>query len=307
MAQSRVSAPGDNAIGSRAADLGAWDKLQLGWLDYEIVVPGQRRTLELGPHEYNTKKPQAAVVVLPDKPVTTDLGAPFAGSKQWYSGSGDDLERDHVALGHAPRRRGIPVLPGPLEHRGLRRRPVRLRVRRGDDGTGWKADRPATSPRRPRATASTATRRPGRPRTFDLSAYAGKTVGLRVRYSTDGAAQGQNPDVPSGIFVDDIVLTAGGNTLLQDGAETSPNGWTLDGFASVGCEDRHGLLPAVLHREQPRVRVASTSTSRPARTTSGSSTSPTWRSTSPTRTACSSRSGTPPRATTTRASTRVRD
>ncbi len=79
MAQSRVSAPGDNAIGSRAADLSAWDKLQLGWLDYEIVVPGQRRTLELGPHEYNSKKPQAAVVVLPDKTVTTDLGAPFAG------------------------------------------------------------------------------------------------------------------------------------------------------------------------------------------------------------------------------------
>ena len=41
MAQSRSSAPGDQGIGTRAADLGAWDKLQLGWLDYEIVVAGQ--------------------------------------------------------------------------------------------------------------------------------------------------------------------------------------------------------------------------------------------------------------------------
>ena len=85
MAQSRVSAPGDNAIGNRAGDLAAWDKLQLGWLDYEIVVAGQRRTLELGPHEYNPKKPQGVVVVLPDKTVTTDLlprpRAPSSGGR----------------------------------------------------------------------------------------------------------------------------------------------------------------------------------------------------------------------------------
>ena len=49
MAQSRVSKPGDNAIGDRAADFGAWDKLQLGWLDYETVVAGQKKTLDLGP------------------------------------------------------------------------------------------------------------------------------------------------------------------------------------------------------------------------------------------------------------------
>ena len=33
---------------------------QLGWLDYEITVAGQTRTLELGPHEYNSPKAQAA-------------------------------------------------------------------------------------------------------------------------------------------------------------------------------------------------------------------------------------------------------
>ena len=42
MAQSRLVAPRTTrASATRAGDLGAWDKLQLGWLDYEIVVAGQ--------------------------------------------------------------------------------------------------------------------------------------------------------------------------------------------------------------------------------------------------------------------------
>ena len=65
MAQSRASAPGDQGIGTRAADLGAWDKLQLGWLDYEIVPAGQTRTLDLGPHEYNSAKAQGRRLAAP--------------------------------------------------------------------------------------------------------------------------------------------------------------------------------------------------------------------------------------------------
>ena len=42
-------------------------------------------------------------------------------------------------------------------------------------------------------------------------------------------------DLTPGIFVDDIKVTAGGPRCLADGAETSPNGWTLDGFTSVGA------------------------------------------------------------------------
>ena len=39
MAQSRLSGKGE-PIGTRAGDLSAWDKLQLGWLDYEVTVAG---------------------------------------------------------------------------------------------------------------------------------------------------------------------------------------------------------------------------------------------------------------------------
>jgi immune inhibitor A len=234
MSQSRNSAPGDNAIGSRAADLGAWDKLQLGWLDYEIVAPGQRRTLELGPHEYNSTKAQAVVVNLPDKRVTTDLGAPATGSKQWYSGAGDDLESTmsrsvtlpagSASLSFKARWNIEDCGPDACDYAyvevndGTGFKAIAGNITKAAEGNGIDGYQPAWTPA-----------------TFDLSAYAGKTVTLRVRYSTDGAAQGTNPDVVSGIFVDDIVLTANGTTVLTDGAETSPNGWTLDGFSSVGA------------------------------------------------------------------------
>ena len=39
----------------------------------------QTRTLDLGPHEYNSAKAQGVVVPLPQKPVTTQLGAPRGG------------------------------------------------------------------------------------------------------------------------------------------------------------------------------------------------------------------------------------
>ena len=60
-----ASGTGEAAIGTRAADLGAWDKLQLGWLDYEVVPAGTTRALDLGPHEYNSAKAQGVVVPLP--------------------------------------------------------------------------------------------------------------------------------------------------------------------------------------------------------------------------------------------------
>jgi immune inhibitor A len=90
MAQSRLNAA-DEPIGSRPGDIGAWEKLQLGWLDYETIATKESRTIEMGPQEYNTAKAQGAVVVLPKKNVTTDNGAPASGSKQFHSGAGDDL------------------------------------------------------------------------------------------------------------------------------------------------------------------------------------------------------------------------
>ena len=234
MAQSRVSAPGDNAIGSRAADLGPWEKLQLGWLDYDIVAPGQQRTLELGPHEYNSDKPQAVAVVLPDKQVATSLGAPASGERQWWSGSDDDrtatLSRE-VTLPEGPAQLAFAARWN-IEDCGAD--PCDYAFVEVDDGSGFSAVAGSiTDPDEGNGIDGLQVAWVNA--TFDLSAYAGKTVRLRIRYTTDGAVRGQDTTRPAGIFVDDVVLTAGGQQVLADGAESGTGGWTLDGFRAVGA------------------------------------------------------------------------
>ncbi|MGS0684836.1 immune inhibitor A domain-containing protein [Nakamurella sp. GG22] len=234
MAQSRLGAKNEQWIGDRAGDLGAWNKLQLGWLDYEVRVAGQRETMELGPEEYNSSKPQALVVVLPQKQVTTELGAPAEGMKQWWSGAGDDLDNS------MSRQVTLPAGPASLSFQ------ARWNIEDCDDdpcdyayvevntGGDWTAI-PGSITKPAEGNGIDGISDGWVPATFDLSAYAGQTIGVRVRYLSDGAVQGQDEDAVSGIFVDDITLTAGGQTLLEDGAETSPNGWTLDGFSSVAA------------------------------------------------------------------------
>ncbi|GAA2722104.1 immune inhibitor A domain-containing protein [Cellulomonas aerilata] len=233
MAQSRVSAPEDDALGSRAADLGPWEKLQLGWLDYEIVAPGQKRTLELGPHEYNSDKPQAVAVVLPDKPVVTQLGAPATGERQWWSGNDDDYE--------ATMTREVVLPDGPasltfaarwnIEDCGAD--PCDYAFVEVDDGTGFKAIAGSIT-KAAEGNGIDGVQEEWVDATFDLSAYAGSTIGLRFRYSTDGAATGQDADLPAGIFIDDVVVTAGGTAIVTSGAEAGDTGWALDGFQAVG-------------------------------------------------------------------------
>ncbi|MDP5184661.1 immune inhibitor A [Blastococcus sp. BMG 814] len=86
-----------DGIGTQPIHMGAWEKLQLGWLNYEVVAPGESANLRLGPSAYNSKENQAAVVVLPDKEVTATIGTPFEGEDFWYSGSGDNLDRSMLA------------------------------------------------------------------------------------------------------------------------------------------------------------------------------------------------------------------
>ncbi|MGY1672351.1 immune inhibitor A domain-containing protein [Geodermatophilus sp. SYSU D00710] len=89
-----------DGIGTRPTHMGAWEKLQLGWLDYEVVRPGATANVRLGPSTATTKQAQALVVLLPDREVTTDIGDPYEGADFWYSGQGDDL--DHTMLTAKP-------------------------------------------------------------------------------------------------------------------------------------------------------------------------------------------------------------
>jgi len=232
MAQSRVSAEGDQAIGSRAADLSAWDKLQLGWLDYEVVVAGQRRTLELGPHEFNTNEAQAAVVVLPQKEVVHELGAPAAGANQWYSGAGDEYEATLSRQVSLPAGTASLTFQARWNIEDCGPDPCDYAYVEVDNGSGWTAI-PGSIGTAAEGNGIDGVQDDWAGATFDLSAYSGSTVGLRFRYSTDGAVQGQDPDLPSGIFLDEIAVNAGGQVVFTDGAEQGDNGWTVDGFSAA--------------------------------------------------------------------------
>lgn len=83
---------GQDSIGNAPSHMGAWEKFQLGWLNYEVAYAGQRSEHKLGPMETNTKQAQALFVVLPDKEVLVNIGTPRYGANYYYSGSGDNLD-----------------------------------------------------------------------------------------------------------------------------------------------------------------------------------------------------------------------
>ncbi|GAB2669210.1 immune inhibitor A domain-containing protein [Kribbella swartbergensis] len=227
MAQSRVGKPSDGGIGEQAADLGAWDKLQLGWLDYEIVAAGQNRTVELGPHEYNSKKAQGLVVTLPKKERVNVLVPPAAGSKSWWSGAGNMFTHTMNRQVAIPAGTTTLAFKANWDIEDCGTTACDYAYVEVNDGTGYKPI--AGNITNPAEGNGIDGKSNGWvDATFDLSAYAGKTIGLQFRYTTDPAAGGK------GFFADEIKVTSGATTLVSSGAEASPEGWTLNGFSAMG-------------------------------------------------------------------------
>ncbi|WP_405094118.1 immune inhibitor A [Micromonospora sp. NBC_01392] len=232
MAQSRLGAKNDAGIGDRGGDLGAWNKLQLGWLDYEVVVAGQKRTLELGPQEYNSAKAQAAVVVLPQRAYEFQNGKPFEGTKQFFSGNEDDLNT---------------TMTRSIDLTGKSSAAVSMKGRYSieadfdylffeastDGGQNW-VSLPGTANGQALKEIS-----PGRYAldgssdgnwvdvNVNLDSVVGKAVQFRLRYQTDGGVS------EGGFYGDALTVTADGQTLLTDGAEAGAPGWTLNGWSIV--------------------------------------------------------------------------
>ncbi|WP_203785311.1 immune inhibitor A domain-containing protein [Paractinoplanes rishiriensis] len=232
MAQSRLGAAGDQAIGTKPGDLGAWNKLQLGWLNYTTVKAGKKKLVNLGPEEYNTKKPQAVVVDLGQKTVTSDLGAPAAGTKQFFSGNADDLNN---ALTHAVdltgKTSGAVTLQGRYE---IEEDYDYLYFEASTDGgTTWTklngtvngAALPVDGSGQPALTGSSGGAWANI--AIPLNAYAGQAIQFRLHYLTDGGVSA------GGFFGDELTITADGATVLADGAEGTTT-WALDGFSIVG-------------------------------------------------------------------------
>ncbi len=94
---------GGDTTGDDPTDLGAWELLQLGWLDqqgvdgpgpfYDLYGPGDVASGTLSRNVPATNEgPQAAIVELPPNEVEETIGEPFAGEKMFWSGRGDNVE-----------------------------------------------------------------------------------------------------------------------------------------------------------------------------------------------------------------------
>lgn len=234
---------GEDTIGELPDDLGAWEKLQLGWLDYDVTGAGTRSTHRLGASalEYpegatgngRGDASQALIVELPDKTVTTQIHEPAQGETQWWSGSGDDLSN---TLSRTVDLSG--ATSASLDLTGwwsIEEDYDYLYVEVSTDGGGtWTAldgtadgdpittDGAGRSALTGEASGQTAL-------SYPLGAYAGQSIELRFRYQTDGSVS------ETGFTADEITITADGEEILTDDAESDVGGWTAEGFSRVGA------------------------------------------------------------------------
>ncbi len=215
-------------IGDAPTDMGAWERLQMGWLDaqggkgpfYEVVQPGQKKAVQLGPNTPNTKKPSAVITLLPDKKVNRDIGAPASGSGQYYSNMGDEIDHTMTAS---------------VDGGGTLTAKVNYDIEADWDYAYLEASSNGTDFTPVQTSRSTTTNPNGQNFGYgitgstngawvDLTAtLPADTTAVRWRYWTDVAV------TEFGIKVDDITLDG---TVIGDG-ETA-DGWTYDGFVQTG-------------------------------------------------------------------------
>ncbi|MER5537893.1 immune inhibitor A domain-containing protein [Streptomyces mirabilis] len=224
---------GKNAIGDLPGDMNSWDKLQLGWLNYDTAKAATKSKHKLGVAEYNTKNKQALVVSLPDKAVTTEIVAPAQGSTQWWSGSGNDLKNTLTrSVDLTGKSSAALTLDGWYDiEADFDYLYTEVST---DGGANWTAlDGTVDGQPIPRdgsgKPALTGTVDAYKKLSFPLDTYAGQKIDLRFRYQSDGGV------ALKGFTADEIAVTADGSALFSDNAETADAAWTAAGFSRVGA------------------------------------------------------------------------
>jgi immune inhibitor A len=207
---------GTDSIGTTPGYMGAWEKLQLGWLDHKVVPYGTDTTVKLGPADLASKTNyQALVVPLPERTVTAKRNTPHSGTAEWWSGFDDNLNSTlarTVDLTKATTSASVSAwVQGNLE-KGYDYLYAEVST---DGGANWKQIGSPTDGR----FAWTQT-------SWDLSAYKGSSVQFRFRVATDGG-------VSSEAFIDDVAVTVDGVAGAVDDVEGGAGAWTAKGFSII--------------------------------------------------------------------------
>jgi immune inhibitor A len=221
-------------LGSSPVGATVWEKWMLGWANVGVAHAGKSSSHRLSASVLSTKQRQGLQVVLPDKVLSEQIGAPHSGSWLYDSNHGNDLDNTMtktVTLGAGPISASFwanydietcwdyAYLQVSTDG-GANFVNVHTSASSAENTNGQNFGEGITG----RSGAPFVCDAVGGARTWtqvtaDLSAYANSTIQLRFRYWTDGAAVGQ------GFQVDDLEITG----QAADGAETDL-GWTFDGF-----------------------------------------------------------------------------
>ncbi|SCE81695.1 immune inhibitor A domain-containing protein [Micromonospora mirobrigensis] len=225
---------GKDDIGSTPGYMDPWSKLFLGWLNHSTVEYGKGSTqVTLGPAgDSDGPKAQAVLVNLPAQTQTTKYNTPFGGSYEWWGGAADsanntltrtidltgattasissklsyEIEEDYDYLFAEVSTDGGATWT-PLKNNLHDTRSTDGTLEDGIDGSSNGAWVDST---------------------YDLSAYAGKSITFRYRYATDGGLH------YAGAFLDNISLTRNGAVAWTDDAETLSADWAVKGFTRMG-------------------------------------------------------------------------
>ncbi|MFC0029353.1 immune inhibitor A domain-containing protein [Micromonospora chaiyaphumensis] len=219
---------GTDDIGSTPGYMDPWSKLFLGWLNHSTVDYGSGTTqVTLGPAgDSDGPKAQAVVVNLPAQTQTTNYNTPFGGSYEWWGGSADDLNAS---------------LTRTLDLTGATSASITSKLQYDieedydylyaevstDGGATW-ADVKNNLVDAGDSGIDGSSNGAWVDSTYDLSAYAGKSVLFRYRYATDGGVHFAGP------FLDNISLTKNGAVAWTDDAETLAAEWTAKGWTRMG-------------------------------------------------------------------------
>ncbi|KGX93034.1 protease [Pontibacillus halophilus JSM 076056 = DSM 19796] len=220
--------------GTEPTGFSAWSKEFLqashggNWLKYDEVdlEDIDNKGFEMYLDQANTKgtNPDALRINLPDK--ATKINEPFEGEYEFFSGSGDNLNNSlsfNVDLSNAK--------SSELSFKAwydIETDWDYASVQVSEDGQSW-----TTVPGNITTTSNPNGSNPGDGITgnsngwvdanFDLSQYRGKSIQVKINYSTDAAVS--NP----GLYVDNIVVSVDGSEVLTDGAEGESK-VNLEGF-----------------------------------------------------------------------------
>jgi immune inhibitor A len=222
--------------------LGAWEKFQLGWLDYDVVRAGNNSEHKLRPNSADGRRNDGLIVLLPNKHVQLELGDPCGtcGERYFFSDSGNDIET---------------TMTRAVDGGGALTAKVRYEIEEAFDYAFLEASDDGGETWTPVDTnlSYTGEDQSGFDPTgvgitgtsngvwLDLTAtLPAGTDTVRFRYITDGAVVG------AGFQVDEIAIDA-----EPIGTAEVPEGWEFDGFRiTTGSEDQAFLNAYVVDNRQ---------------------------------------------------------